>query len=471
MILDDLRVRAEAIEAEFHTIHTEAGDAALTDDQQTRWNALEVEESEVREAIAHHEAIAERDARVAERRARWGSVQVSPQRTDPFDLNSMRHADGSALVDRARAFLDDRTATRGIPAEHVAEASRKLEMFAAAADENEDGQAAELARYMLVHGSEAYKGAFRTWFRAGQRGSAPVLSGAEAEAVRASMSLTSANGGYALPTLLDPSLVATGTLARNPIRAVSTVKTGMVNVYNGVTIGAVTTAWKGEGSAFTDGSPTTGAITVTAAALTAYVTGSYEIFADSNLLSDLPGLIAEAIDSAESAAFVVGSGSTAPTGIVTAISATAGSTVTATTRGSFTSASLVDTLAVYNALPVRVEDSSTWLMNKATFNTIKQQMIGTTGIPVIDLTDRNRLLDSPVVKASSMPSATTSGNVLAVLGDFSRFVIYDRIGVNLEFIQNVVDGDGLPVGKRGLVAYKRVGSNTADINAFRFLKA
>ena len=30
---------------------------------------------------------------------------------------------------------------------------------------------------------------------------------------------------------------------------------------------------------------------------------------------------------------------------------------------------------------------------------------------------------------------------------------------------------GLPVGKRGLVAYKRVGSNVADVNAFRFLKA
>ena len=76
-----------------------------------------------------------------------------------------------------------------------------------------------------------------------------------------------------------------------------------------------------------------------------------------------------------------------------------------------------------------------------------------------------------MVRASDMPSATTSGNILAVLGDFSRFVIYDRLGMNVEFIQNVVDGNGLPVGKRGLVAYKRVGSNTADINAFRFLKA
>ena len=60
--------------------------------------------------------------------------------------------------------------------------------------------------------------------------------------------------------------------------------------------------------------------------------------------------------------------------------------------------------------------------------------------------------------------------MLAILGDFNQFVIYDRIGVQVEFIQNVVDGSGLPVGQRGLVAHKRVGSDVTDLNAFRFLK-
>ena len=69
-----------------------------------------------------------------------------------------------------------------------------------------------------------------------------------------------------------------------------------------------------------------------------------------------------------------------------------------------------------------------------------------------------------------MVSATTSGNILAVLGDFKQYIVYDRLGVNVEFIQNVVDGDGLPVGKRGLVAYKRVGGNVSDLDAFRLLK-
>lgn len=42
--------------------------------------------------------------------------------------------------------------------------------------------------------------------------------------------------------------------------------------------------------------------------------------------------------------------------------------------------------------------------------------------------------------------------------------------VLVEFIQNVVDGSGLPTGQRGLVAHKRVGADVTDLNAFRFLK-
>lgn len=165
-----------------------------------------------------------------------------------------------------------------------------------------------------------------------------------------------------------------------------------------------------------------------------------------------------------------GSGSDAPKGIVTAISATVASTVTATTRGTFDATFAADTLKLFNALPVRYEDS-TWLMNKATYLSIAQQVIDPAGTHVIDMANRDMILDLPVVRASDMPSATTSGNILAVPGDFKQFVIYDRLGVNVEFIQNVVDGSGIPTGQRGLVAYKRVGSNTSDINAFRFLKA
>src|SRR6185312_4851644 len=126
-----------------------------------------------------------------------------------------------------------------------------------------------------------------------------------------------------------------------PLRSVARIVEGTQNVWHGVSVGNITSAWTAEAGALSDDSPTFSNPSVTAAALTAYLTASYEIFEDSDLQSQLPGLIAEKFAYDESTAFVVGSGSTAPKGIVTAISGTAGDTVTCTTRGSFTSASAV----------------------------------------------------------------------------------------------------------------------------------
>jgi HK97 family phage major capsid protein len=104
-------------------------------------------------------------------------------------------------------------------------------------------------------------------------------------------------------------------------------------------------------------------------------------------------------------------------------------------------------------------------------NAIQQQVIGTAGTLVSEIVGSKALLGSPIVRASSVTATTTSGNFVAILGDFKQFVVYDRIGVQLEIIQNVVDTSGIPTGQRGLVAFKRVGSDVSDVDAFRLLKA
>ena len=405
-----LRARLDEIDAERRSIHEAAGEQPLSEDQQTRWDELDTEHVQLRRDLADAQIAEERAERTAQSRAKWGSLSVGSRKNPWDDLDSLRFASELDVQERALTAIEQ-TSYR------VSDEARQQATVLV-----EDHP--EIARRMMLTGSPDYMQAFRSYMKS--QGS-PVYTAEEAMSVRASMSLTSANGGYALPFLLDPTLIHTGTASKNPVRRISRVESGTQDKWHGVTVAGVTTAWKSEGSAFTDGSPTTGEVVVDAAMLTAYVTGSFEIFQDSNFLTQIPTLIGEAIDFAESDAFVSGSGSDAPKGIVTCLSGTAGVTVTATTRGSFTGASAADTLALLNALPV--------------------------------------------VKASAMASATTSGNHLIVLGDFSQFVIYDRLGVNVEFVQNVVDGDGLPVGKRGLVAYKRVGSNVSDQNAFRALKA
>ena len=129
-----------------------------------------------------------------------------------------------------------------------------------------------------------YMAAFRNWVKSL---GAPVYSAEEAAAVRASMSLTSANGGYALPFLLDPTLIHTGTATKTRSARSRGSESGTSDKWNSVTVSNVTTAWTAEVSP----SPT--------AAhhrrgdrgrgkLTAYVTGSFEIFQDSNLLAGCP---------------------------------------------------------------------------------------------------------------------------------------------------------------------------------------
>ena len=455
---EQLRARLDEIDAERRSIHEAAGEQPLSEEQQTRWDELDGEQTQLRADLADAEIAEERAARTAESRAKWGTLHVG-SRTNPWDdLDSVRTMPTEAVQDRALTAIEQ-TQYRGLARvsdEARQNATRMVEEYP------------DAARMMMATGSPEYMSAFRNYLRSQ---GAPVYSAEEAMAYRASLSLTSANGGYALPFLLDPTLIHTGTASKNPVRQIARVETGTQDKWHGVTVAGVTTYWKAEGSAFTDGTPTTGEVVVDAAMLTAYVTGSFEIFQDSNFLNQFPGLIGEAMDYAESDAFVSGSGSDAPKGIVTCLSGTAGVTVTATTRGSFTSASAADTLALLNALPVRYEDSARWLMNKATRLTINQQIIGTGAVVVSEmLVSQRELLELPVYKSSAMPSATTSGNHLIVLGDFKQFIVYDRLGMSVEFIQNVVDGDGLPTGKRGLVAYKRVGSNVSDQNAFRVLK-
>lgn len=466
----NIRAQIEGLSGVLEAIRSEITELAdletPTEEQVTRsatlldeWDSKKAEHDDLVARADRLDAIRAAALVPSNREAGFGAGINVSVKADPFEnVESLRYANPNdpEIIGRTVTALES-LAGRSVPDSLIDAAVRTVE--------NVGGS----ALYALVHAAPAYRSAFAEFLRTNGQ---PNYTREQAEAVRASMSLTSATGGYALPTLLDPTIIKTGTGTKNPIRRIARVETGTQNVWHGLTASNVTTYWKAEGSAFTDGSPSTGGPSVTAAALTAYVIGSYEIFEDSGLQAQLGGLISDSFDVAEAAAFISGSGSTAPKGIVTAISATAGSTVTATTRGSFTSASAVDLYAVVNAVPVRFEDTSTWVANKATYNTIRQ--MDTTGgglfwAPLGPGTP-TQLLGSPNVSAQDMSAATTSGTVLAILGDFSRFLIYDRIGTTIELVPNVVDGSGLPTGQRGILARKRVGSDVLDVNAFRFLK-
>lgn len=396
----------------------------------------------------------------------FGAPAVVIKRSPYENLASLRHdPTGSDVVARAiTAMSDDRTV--GVSDEARENAVRRIETVSGA------------ALHALIASQPAYMRGFERYMAA--QGDVVRYERDEAEAIelaRTALNITTgASGQFLLPTLFDPSIVKTGTAVRDGIRQLARVETITQNVWNGVSAGNVTAYWAAESAAFTDGNPTMAHPAVTAAKLTAYLPGSYEVFEDATQLNQLPGLIAEGMDFVEQTAFINGSGSNAPKGIVTAISATAGSTVTITTRGSFTSASYQDVYAIVNAVPTRFEQSSTWVANKATYNLVNT--MSPTGGGSLYWRNFDQpgwtsppLLGYPTQSASDMASTYASGTVFAILGDFSRYLIVDRVGVTIEFVPQIFNSTPLPIGQRALVAHKRVGGDCLDLNAFRFLKA
>jgi HK97 family phage major capsid protein len=75
-----------------------------------------------------------------------------------------------------------------------------------------------------------------------------------------------------------------------------------------------------------------------------------------------------------------------------------------------------------------------------------------------------------VYENSAMPTAMTVNLAYAIYGDFSRYLILDRIGMEVEVIPNMFDATtGFPTGQRGLLAFWRNSAIVLDKNAFRYL--
>ena len=330
----------------------------------------------------------------------------------------------------------------------------------------------QAARYALMVGSPAYRSAFEKILKY-PTSYQSLLSGEEADAVRTAMSTTSGNGGYAIPFLLDPTIILTNSGAVNPFRDLATVVSGVSNKWQGLTSAGVTAEWKSEGAAAADASPAFTQPAITAYQADAYVFGSYEVLEDTNLGTQLPLLIADAKNRLEADAFAIGSGSGAPKGVVTAVAASASLKVAPQTGGTFTSASVKDPFSLFAAVPPRHRAQASWVGNYTTYNLIRQMSPSGQGsqfwAPAYDNIPE-KLLGRPIYEASQMSASYTTGQSVLLVGDFSQYVIFDRIGMQLDYIPNVFDqATGRPSAQRGWLATWRVGGDATNINGFRVL--
>lgn len=475
MTLAELRARLEAVKAELRQINTDGGDADLSPEAQARWVALEAEHATVGASIETEE----RSERIRESRKKFGAPYVAPAVDDDIDL---RRAPAQAVRDAARRFVDKRENSYHLTAEQRTAAAERVEKLVRTQSGDFNGQG--FARYMLATETEHYRSAFQKIMAGGSQ----VLTPAEADAVntvhelRVAMSVGSdANGGFAVPILIDPTLILTAQGHPNDFFNISRVEDITNDEWRGLTTAGATSFWTTEATTVTGGEPVIAQPTVPTRKLTTYVKYSFEVGGDwPSFASQMQDVMAESQSEALVAAFTNGLGTTAqPTGLITKLKATAGSQVLVTTDGAM---GATDFYRLWQSLPIRFRNNARWMANTSVLNGVRQFATGANNSDAnftvnVGQETVDRLFGKPVHYNDYMDNLFGTGGVtsasdvgLAVVGDFRQFLIARRVGATVETVQHVIDTTtGNPTGQRGTLMWSRYGSDAIVPNAFRLL--
>lgn len=380
---------------------------------------------------------------------------------NPWDLGEMRSF-GRSPEDvgqelRARALC---------AVEKMAGASDKIRSGATQIIEAWDDKRGTIARMCLATSSPEY---MRAWSKLA-RGKSHMVTPEEQQALERAMSLTDNAGGYLVPFQLDPTVIITSNGSINQIRQVARQVVATGDVWNGVSAGAVSWRWAAEGSEAGDNAPAFGQPSVPVYKADGFVPISIEAMDDAdNVTTEVGKLLAFGKDTLEAAAFVTGSGSGQPTGIVTALTGTS-SIVTSTTTDTFASG---DVYKTDTALPGRYRPNASWLANRGIYNAVRQfdSSGGTNLWERIGADVPPMLLGRRALEAEDMDGTVTAtqDNYVTVYGDFDNYVIADRIGMSIEFLPHLVGANRRPTGQRGWYAWYRVGADSVNDGAFRML--
>lgn len=453
MNLAEIRAALAEVERQRRELHEAIGTTEPTDEQSARWDALDVEEATLREQLKTAEEAETRAQRVRESRARWQSVQVAKP-ADPFAVGP--DATRQQLIDANLRAIDGRIASGPNQAHFEMLMKRHAK----------DGQ---WARNLLARSRDEYLSAWSKYIT----GRSELLTNEERAALAVG---TNTQGGYLVPTHLDPSLILTNSGSSNLIRGISRVVTltGGANTWHGVTTAGATISWDAELSEVSDDTPSVGTIAIPVYSAKGLIQASIEAFEDiDSVQSDAMMLFADARDRLEGAAHATGSGSGQPKGIVTALDASTTVEITSTTAATIGE---VDIHGVYRSVPIRWRGNSTWLMNPLYSLAIKRLGTAVSSAYSGDLTTpvTDRILGRPLVESDDMPTTqtTTALDNEIVFGDFSNYIIVDKPGsTSVEFIPHLFNtANNLPDGRRGFYMHFRSGADAGNILAFRLLQ-
>ena len=322
-----------------------------------------------------------------------------------------------------------------------------------------DTNDAKIAQQVLATSSPEYVRAFGKLARS--QGQLGMLTAEERDAVSRAMSLTDAAGGYLVPFQLDPTVILTSDGSMNDIRRIARTVVATGDVWNGVSAGAVAWSFDAEASEVSDDTPVLGQPSVTVRTARGFVPISLEAYMDeNNVTAEVGRLLAQGKDDLEATVFATGTAaSNQPVGLITALSLVAGSKVASTSADTV---AIDDLFKVHSALPARYRSRASWLATNAFYNTLRA-LDPSVYANLADGLSAN-LLGRATYEAEAMDGVVNAGaeNYMAVFGDFSNYVIADRIGTVVEFIPHLFGANQRPTFQRAWAAYYRVGADVIN---------
>ncbi len=472
----EFKERQTEIQSRLSEINKENEGAPFSDEARAEWNTLNEERDANEKLIVELEA---RESRLLELAA-TPEARIDPRPSfgvhtrksdaDIHDLVAIRQESrnpdhevellrSNALRSAERSSYPHRDADKGAIEAHI-------ERMLSTDDEG------RIARRMLATGTDTYRRAF-----------AKAATGREVtNEERTALSLTVGAGGYAVPYTLDPTVIPTSNHSVNPWRAVCRQESISVNTWNGLASGGVTAAYGSEATEATDGSPTFVQPTGTVNKAQVFVPFSEELEMDwGGLLAALAVMFQDAKDDLEAADFTTATGTAPkPVGILGFLGLTTAVRTQTATTAVF---AVADLYSAEGALAARYRPRASFIANRGVYNLIRQfDTAGGANLFAQNLTVglgnavpspgriNLRLLDYPTYECSSMVTTTTSASKILLFGDFSQFIIVDRIGMNVKYTPDLFGGSNrYPTGQSGVRAFWRNCTVLANNSAFRYL--
>ncbi|SLN20031.1 Phage capsid family protein [Roseivivax jejudonensis] len=362
---------------------------------------------------------------------------------DPNDIVSKAIGDLTETVNKRLDDIEKKTDTTKLE-----ERLDKIEAKANRAKGDGDDDPDEKA--------ETEKKAFANYLRLGNQ--------TPADEIKALTVSNDPQAGYLAPAEMSTEFVR-NLVEFSPIRSIASVRgiTGPSVKYpkrNSVT----NAQWEGEAEDSEESEPTFGQLEVFPYKLTTFTDISNELLSDSGGTAEAEVRLALAEDfgKKEGTAFVNGTGSGQPEGLMTHPD------IAETVNGSTTALSPDKMIDLMYALPAMYRNAGTWLMNGTTLAAVRKLKDGDGRFlwqPAFTAGQPETILGRPVVEAIDMPDIS-SGAFPILYGDFSAYRIVDRLAMSIL-------SDPYTQARKGVTrmhATRRVGGRVLQAARFRKLK-